>query len=81
MKNDALDAFNLWFAYKGGDLDSCDLAAAMAAFDIFYDDMDTAGTIAFMDTLGFESTDALLGLCDSDNFIDDDLGDDFDYDL
>ena len=64
MKDDALDAFNLWFAYEGIDLDSDDLAAAMATFDLFYDDLDLIGMIASMVALGFEPTDALLGLYD-----------------
>lgn len=82
MKDDALDAFNLWFAYEGIDLDSDDLAAAMATFDLFYDDLDLIGMIASMEALGFEPTDALLGLCDSNDVTDADyLGDDFDYDL
>ena len=83
MKDDAMDAFNLWFAYTGGDIDSTDLGAAMLAFETFYDeftdgDIDAAEMVLGMEALGFEPTDALLGLGDDGI---DDLGDDFDYDL
>ncbi len=87
MNDDVLNVFNLWFSYNGAKIDQVDLSAALLAFDAFYENegFDAFEMIACADALGFEPADVLLGLCNSNDIVDDDfnylIGDDFDYDL